>query len=44
MDNYKYKIIEIAADMAADDGKDYDKLSEKEQLDYYGKAYKDYLD
>lgn len=44
MENYKYKIIEIAADMAADDGKDYDKLSEKEQLDYYGKAYKDYLD
>ncbi|MEK9779714.1 MAG: hypothetical protein VW448_06160 [Gammaproteobacteria bacterium] len=30
--------------MAADDGKDFDSLSEKEQLEYYGKAYKDYLD
>lgn len=44
MDDYKYYIQEIAADLADRDGKDYNKLSEKEQFKYYSRAYKDYLD
>jgi len=44
MDDYKYKIIEIAEDMAGEDGLDYSELSDKDQLKYYGKAYEYYLD
>lgn len=40
----KFKIIEIAIDMAADDGVDYDDLSPGKQMGYYKKAYEDYLD
>lgn len=44
MDDWKYKIIEIAEDMAGEDGLDYSELSDKDQLKYYGKAYEYYLD
>ena len=44
MDDYKYKIIEIAEDMAGEDGLDYSELSDKQQMKYYGKAYEYYLD
>lgn len=40
----KFKIIEIAMDMAADDGVEYDDLSPGGQMSYYKKAYEDYLD
>ena len=40
----KFKIIEIAMDMAADDGVEYDDLSSSGQMSYYKKAYEDYLD
>ena len=40
----KFKIIEIAMDMAADDGVEYDDLSSSRQMSYYKKAYEDYLD
>jgi len=40
----KFKIIEIAIDMAADDGVEYDDLSPGRQMSYYKKAYEDYLD
>ena len=40
----KFKIIEIAMDMAADDGVEYDDLSPGRQMSYYKKAYEDYLD
>ena len=42
--DWKYKIVEIAQDMAGDDNKDYFELSESEQDKYYTKAYKYYLD
>ena len=44
MDDWKYKIVEIAEDMAGEDGLDYSELSDKDQLKYYGKAYEYYLD
>ena len=44
MDDWKYKIVEIAEDMADEDGLDYSELSDKDQLKYYGKAYEYYLD
>ena len=44
MDDWKYKIVEIAEDMAGEDGLDYFELSDKDQLKYYGKAYEYYLD
>ena len=44
MDDWKYKIVEIAEDMAGEDGLDYSDLSDRDQLKYYGKAYKYYLD
>lgn len=40
----KFKIQEIAIDMAADDGLEYDDLSPGRQMSYYKKAYEDYLD
>ena len=40
----KFKIVEIAIDMAADDGVEYDDLSPGRQMSYYKKAYEDYLD
>tara|TARA_R100000734_G_C3293909_1_gene85330 strand:+ start:230 stop:841 length:612 start_codon:yes stop_codon:yes gene_type:complete len=40
----KFKIIEIAIDMAGDDGKDYYDLSPSQQRSYDRKAYEDYLD
>ena len=40
----KFKIIEIAIDMADDDGKDYYDLSPGQQRSYDRKAYEDYLD
>ena len=40
----KFKIQEIAIDMAADDGVEYDDLSPGRQMSYYKKAYEDYLD
>jgi hypothetical protein len=42
--DWKYKIVEIAEDMAGDDGLDYGELSESEQMKYYKKAYDYYLD
>jgi len=42
--DWKYKIVEIAQDMAGDDNKDYFELSESEQDKYYKKAYEYYLD
>ena len=42
--DWKYKIVEIAQDMAGDDNKDYFELSEAEQDKYYKKAYEYYLD
>ena len=42
--DYKVKIQEIAEMMADDDGKDYFELSNKDQMDYYKKAYEYYLD
>jgi hypothetical protein len=42
--SYKFKIQEIAEMLAEDDGKDYYDLSTKEQMEYYKKAYEDYLD
>ena len=42
--DWKYKIVEIAEDMAGDDDKDYGELSESEQMKYYKKAYDYYLD
>jgi hypothetical protein len=44
MDDYKYKIVEIAEDMAGEDGLDYSELSDKQQMGYYKKAYEFYLD
>ena len=44
MDDWKYKIVEIAEDMAGEDGLDYSELSDKQQMKYYGKAYEYYLD
>ena len=44
MDDWKYKIVEIAEDMAGEDGLDYSDLSDRDQLKYYGKAYEYYLD
>ena len=44
MDDYKYKIVEIAEDMAGEDGLDYSELSDKQQMGYYKKAYEYYLD
>jgi len=44
MDDYKYKIVEIAEDMAGEDGLDYSDLSDKQQMSYYKKAYEYYLD
>ena len=44
MDDWKYKIVEIAEDMAGEDGLDYSELSDKDQLKYCGKAYEYYLD
>ena len=35
----KFKIVEIAIDMAADDGVEYDDLSPGRQMSYYKKAY-----
>ena len=40
----KFKIQEIAIDMAADDGVEYDDLSPSRQMSYYKKAYEDYID
>ena len=40
----KFKIQEIAIDLAADDGVEYDDLSPGRQMSYYKKAYEDYLD
>ena len=40
----KFKIQEIAIDLAADDGLEYDDLSPGRQMNYYKKAYEDYLD
>lgn len=42
--DWKYKIVEIAEDMAGDDDLDYGELSESEQMKYYKKAYDYYLD
>jgi len=42
--DWKYKIVEIAEDMAGDDDLDYGDLSESEQMKYYKKAYDYYLD
>jgi hypothetical protein len=44
MDDWKYKIVEIAGDMAEDDGLDYSDLSDSDQMKYYKKAYEYYLD
>ena len=44
MDDWKYKIVEIAEDMAGEDGLDYSDLSDKQQMSYYKKAYEYYLD
>ena len=35
----KFKIVEIAIDMAAVDGVEYDDLSPGRQMSYYKKAY-----
>ena len=44
MDDWKYKIVEIAEDMAGDDNLDYSELSDSDQMKYYKKAYEYYLD
>ena len=39
----KFKIVEIAIDMAADDGVEYDDLSPGSQMSDYKKAYEERL-